>query len=133
MGEATLTTLFLDLSGIFVLETKNWNGDITCYGDQWQRAGKQHFKGSPSRQVKRNTASIKGIIDSFQDFRTLGTQLEGIVVFTNNHATLHLNNPTVPIVKLPQLPNHITTYQSSNMYSRQQLEAIAKEILKQKR
>ena len=28
-------------SGIFVLETKNWSGDITCNGDIWQRAGRQ--------------------------------------------------------------------------------------------
>ena len=130
---ATSTMLFLPQAAIFVLETKNWNGNISCNGDMWQRAGKQNFKGSPSRQVKRNIATIKRIIDSSPDFRPLGIYVEGIVVFTNNHATLHLNNPTVPIVKLPQLPNQITTYRSSSNYSRQQLEAIGKEILKQKR
>src|SRR5208283_273658 len=31
-------------SGIFVLETKNWSGDITCNGDAWQRVGKRSFK-----------------------------------------------------------------------------------------
>ncbi len=132
-GGGDIDHIVLGRSGIFVLETKNWNGDITCYGDQWQRAGKQRFKGSPSIQVKRNTALIKGIIGSSQDFRMLGIRLEGIVVFTNNHTTLHLTNPTVPIVKLAQLPNLITTYQGPNMYSSQQLEAIAEEILKQKR
>jgi hypothetical protein len=43
-----------------------------------------------------------------------------------------LNNPTVPVLKLAQLPNHITTHRRSSSYSRQQLEAIGKEILKQK-
>ena len=98
-----------------------------------KESGKRNFKGSPSRQVKRNTAKIKHIIDSSQAFRSLGVWVEGIVVFTNNHATLHLNNPTVSILKLPQLPNYITTHESSNNYSGQQLEAIGKEILKQKR
>jgi hypothetical protein len=125
--------IVLGPSGIFVLETKNWNGDITCNGDEWQRVGKRNFKGSPSRQVKRNAAKIKHIIDSSQAFRSLGVWVEGIVVFTNNHATLHLNNPTVFILKLPQLPNYITTHGSSNNYSGQQIEAIGKEILKQKR
>jgi hypothetical protein len=64
-GGGDIDHIVLGPSGIFVLETKNWNGDITCYGDQWQRAGKQHFKGSPSIQVKKNTALIKGIIGSF--------------------------------------------------------------------
>ena len=119
-------------SGVFVLETKNWSGNITCNGDDWQRAGKGNFKGSPSRQVKRNAAKIKRIIDSSQAFRSLDMWVEGIVVFTNNHATLHLNNPTVLILKLPQLPSHITTHRSPNNFSHQQTEAIGKEILRQK-
>ncbi len=106
-GGGDIDHIVLGPSGIFVLETKNWNGDITCYGDQWQRAGKQHFKGSPSIQVKKNTALIKGIIGSFHDYRMLGTQLEGIVVFANNHSTLHLNDPTVPIVKLHSCPTSL--------------------------
>ena len=118
-------------SAVFVLETKNWSGDITCNGDSWQRAGMGNFKGSPSLQVKRNAAKIKRIIDSSQAFRSFGVYVEGIVVFTNNHATLHLNNPTVLILKLPQLPSHITTHRSLNNFSIQQIEAIGKEILKQ--
>jgi hypothetical protein len=124
--------IVLGPSGIFVLETKNWSGDITCNGDVWQRAGKSNFKGSPSRQVKRNAAKIKHLIDSSQAFRSLDVWVEGIVVFTNNHATLHLNNPTVLILKLPQLPSHITTHRSPNNLSRQQIEAMGKEILGQK-
>jgi hypothetical protein len=63
--------------------------------------------------------------------RSLGVTVEGIVVFTNNHATLHFDNPTVLILKLSQLPNHITAFKSQGSYSSQQLEAIANEILGQ--
>jgi hypothetical protein len=63
---------------------------------------------------------------------SLEEMVEGILIFTNNHATLHLNNPTVLILKLPQLPNRITTYRSPSNYSSEQLEAIGKEILRQK-
>ena len=119
-------------SAVFVLETKNWSGDITCNGDSWQRAGMGNFKGSPSLQVKRNAAKIKRIIDSSQAFRSLDVWVEGIVVFTNNRATFHLNNPTVLILKLPQLPSHITEQRSSTNLSRQQIEAIGQEILRQK-
>ena len=118
-------------SDVFVLETKNWRGTITRHDDEWQRASKQCF-GSSSLQVKRNVSKIKHIIDSSPTLRSLEVMVEGIVVFTNNHATLHLNNPTVLILKLPQLPNHITTYRSRGNYSSQQLEAIGSEILRQK-
>jgi hypothetical protein len=131
-GGGDIDHVVLGPSGVFVLETKNWSGDITCNGDMWQRTGKRSFKGSPSLQVKRNAAKIKYIIDSSQAFRSLDVWVEGIVVFTNNHATLNLNNPTVLILKLPQLPSHITTQRSPNNFSLQQIEAIGKEILRQK-
>jgi hypothetical protein len=131
-GEGDIDHVVLGPNGVFVLETKNWSGVITCNGDEWQRAGKHSFKTSPSLQVKRNAAKIKRILDSSPSLRSLGVGVEGIVVFTNNHATLHLNNPTVLILKLPQLPNHITAQKSSGGYSQRQLEAIGKEILRQK-
>jgi hypothetical protein len=132
-GEGDIDHVVFGPNGIFVLETKNWNGNITCNGDLWQRTGKQNFKGSPSRQVKRNAYTIKHILDSSEILGTVVIYVEGIVVFTNRHATLHLNNPTVAIVTLPQLPNQITTIRNPSKYSQQQLEAIGKEILKQKR
>lgn len=131
-GAGDIDHVVLGPNGIFVLETKNWNGNISCNGDFWQRSGRQNFEGSPSQQVKRNVATIKNIIDSSQAFRALGIYVEGIVVFTNNHANLHINNPTVAIVKLSQLPNQITSHIRLSNYSHEQLEALAKEILKQK-
>jgi 3-methyladenine DNA glycosylase Tag len=90
------------------------------------------FKGSPSRQVKRNAAKIKSIIDSSQAFRSLDVRVEGIVVFTNSHASFHLNNPTVLVLKLSQLSNHISEHKGPNSFSRQQIEAMGKEIIRQK-
>ncbi|MGD0644962.1 MAG: nuclease-related domain-containing protein [Candidatus Bathyarchaeia archaeon] len=132
-GNGDVDHIVLGPNGVFVLETKNWSGNITCNGDEWQRPGKRNFKGSPSRQVKKNVANIKHIIDISPTSRSPDIWVEGIVVFTNNHSNLHLNNPTVSILKLPQLPNHITTHGSSSTYAPQQLEVIVKEILKQKR
>ncbi len=132
-GAGDIDHVLLGPNRVFVLETKNWSGSITCNGDDWYRVGKRNFKGSPSRQVKRNTAQIKHIIDSSQALRMLGILVEGIVVFTNNHATLHLNNPTVPVVRLPQLLQRIATTENPNRYSVEQLAEIGKEILKQRR
>jgi hypothetical protein len=131
-GGGDIDHIVLGPSGVFVLETKNWSGSISCSGDEWQRAGKRNFSSSPSRQVKRNVARIKQIIDSSPNLRPLGIWVEGIVVFSSNHAVLHLNNPSVPILKLPQLPSHIAGYRISQIISHDQLEAIGKEILKQK-
>ena len=131
-GGGDIDHVVLGTNGVFVLETKNWSGSISCNGDEWQRAGRRNFSGSPSRQVKRNAAKIKKIIDNSPNLRPLGLWVEGIAVFTNNHATLHVNNSAVPILKLSQLPNHITAHKSSRSLSCEQLEAIGKEIIKQK-
>ena len=116
-GGGDIDHIVLGPNGIFVLETKNWSGDVTCHGDKWQRAGKRSFKGSPSLQVKRNAARVKQAVDASPSLRALGIWVEGIVVFTNKHATLHLNNPTVTVVRLPQLPSHITSQRGLNLYS----------------
>jgi hypothetical protein len=131
-GGGDIDHIVLGPNGVFVLETKNWNGIITCNGDEWQRSGKQNFSASPSRQVKRNAAKIQQIIVGTPNLRALGIWVEGVVVLTNNHATLHVSNPTVTILKLPQLPNHLTNYRNSRSLTREQLEAVGKEIVKQK-
>jgi hypothetical protein len=131
-GEGDIDHLVLGPRGIFVLETKNWSEQITCNGDIWQRLNKRNFKSSPSRQVKRNTDRIKRIINSSIFLGSLGIWIEGIVVFTHNHTTLHLNNPTVTIIKLPHLFNYVANHGGPISYTRQQLEAITKEILNQK-
>ncbi len=131
-GGGDIDHVVLGPNGIFVLETKNWSGDVTCQGDEWQRGGKRNFKGSPSLQVKRNVTKIKRIIDSSPSLRSFGIWVEGVLVFTNNHTVLHLNSPTVAILRLPQLPSHITAQRGSGGYSTWQLEEIGKEILRQK-
>ncbi len=131
-GGGDIDHIVLGPKGVFVLETKNWSGNISCTGDEWQRVGKRNFSGSPSRQVKRNASKIKQIIDSNPNLRTLGIWVEGIVVFTNNYATLHVSNPTVPILKISQLSSYISGYGSSHSISREQLEAIGKAIVQQK-
>jgi hypothetical protein len=131
-GGGDIDHIVLGPNGIFVLETKNWSGTISSGGDEWQRAGKRNFSGSPSRQVKRNAAKIKQIIENNQNLRSLNIWVEGIVVLTNNHATIQVSNPTVPILKFSQVPNYIASFRSSRSLSREQLETIGTEIVKQK-
>lgn len=119
-------------NGVFVLETKNWSGKISCNGDEWRRFGKPNFSASPSHQVKRNAQKIKQAIDVSSDLRALKVEVEGIVVLTNLHATLHLNNVTVPVLRLPKLPSHIVNHGPS-VYSHEQLEAMIEQVLMRKR
>jgi hypothetical protein len=129
-GGGDIDHLVFGPNGIFVLETKNWSGKIICNGDGWHRPGKRDM-GSPSRQVKRNASKISHLIESMPSLKLSTVWVEGIVVFTNSNIKLNLNNPTVTILTLNQLGNHITTHKAVNPLNQQQIEQIAKEIQKQ--
>ncbi len=119
-------------NGIFVLETKNWSGKITVVEDLWHRAGKRNLHGSPSRQAKNNATKIKRLVEISSKLRGLELGVAGIVVLTNRHASVQLNSPTVPILRLHQLPDYIKSHGSQKRYSRDVLERIGEEIVKQK-
>jgi hypothetical protein len=132
-GKGDVDHVVLGPNGVFVIETKNWSGKISCRGDDWQRLDRRKFKGSPSRQVKKNTAKVKQILEGLPALQRHGVWVEGIVVFTNKNANLNLHNPTVPILKLNELPNHISSYKNYNPYTLIQLQQMAKEISNQTR
>ncbi len=61
--------IVLGPNGIFVIETKNYSGEISCDGDEWKRQktskrGKSYNIeiGSPSNQVKRNSKILKDLM-----------------------------------------------------------------------
>ncbi len=124
-GLGDIDHIVLGPNGVFVLETKNWSGKIRCNGDSWQRAGKP-IAASPSRQAKTAALATKRLITASELW------VEAVVVFTNRHADLQVTSPTCTILQLAQLPRHIAAYKSQQTLSQRQLEALAKQILKQK-
>jgi hypothetical protein len=123
--------IVLGPNGVFVIETKNWSGNISCNGDDWQRQDQNKFKDSPSRQVKKNADKIKQIMSSSPNLRNHGVWVQGIVVFTNSNSNLSINKPTAPILRLSELSSYIITYKNYNPYTAQQVQQIIKEITKQ--
>jgi hypothetical protein len=132
-GGGDIDHIVLAPNGLFVVETKNWSGKIACHGDTWQRERGKPSASSPSKQAKRNATRVRNIVEASSVLAHGGVWVEGVVVFTNRHANLDLSSPSVPVVRLQELPSFIASYSRSGSYSRHQLEQIGKEILKQKR
>lgn len=120
--------IVLGPTGVFVLETKNWSGKIFADGDVWRRPGRKST-GSPSLQVKRNTQKVRRLIEQTEALNSIGVWVEGIIVFTNQNANFSINNPTVTILKLHQLPSHIIK-SPNNILTLEQIQQIAKQIQK---
>ncbi len=121
-------------NGIFVIETKNYTGEIICNGDKWIRRYldgwncEDYDVGSPSKQVKRNAWKIKELIKSSK-ILDKPIWVEGIVVFTNPDVDLNLESPTVPILKLDELYYYIKNREIETKFSHDELEKIGKIIL----
>ena len=130
-GGGDIDHIALGPNGVFAIETKNWSGTITCNGGCWKRQRGRHITGSPSKQARNNATKVKRIINSSQTLNPLNTWVEPIFVFTNYHAKLNLKNPTIPVLKLQQLPDYIIGKRNMVDYSSERVQKIGKEFLKQ--
>jgi hypothetical protein len=114
--------LLLGPNGIFVIETKNYNGTIKCNGDDWTRVypTKSYQTSSPSKQTKRNAVMVRNFLrdntDAIKKWPNLF--INGIVVFTGYGVNLKLGNLTVPVLKIDELVDHILKRISKNLFNR---------------
>lgn len=115
-------------NGIFVIETKNNKGTITCNGDSWSqhKTGKKggHYKGkigSPSRQAKRHASMLANMIGRRLHKRF---HVNALVVFANKKAVLDLNHPTVPVLHANEVSSFIENF-SSRALSKNEQDRLA--------
>ena len=137
-GYGNIDHIVLGSNGIFAIETKNFEGELRCEGDNWYqykdtwKIPEEHEIKSPSKQVKGNALKLKQYIESKNIFsKSLRLWVEGIVVFTHNNVILHCDNPTVPVFKVNQLCNYIRNKESKIKFSSHELEKVAKILLRQ--
>lgn len=118
--------LLIGPNGIFLIETKNYKGEISCTGDIWeyQKIGKMGgvYKGyisNPSKQLKRNVWELKSFLDK-KTKRLFGENnfpywIQGIVVFTNEETVLNVKDETVTILKVDDLLNYIKSFKKNKL------------------
>ena len=133
-GYGNIDHIVLGPNGVFVIETKNYVGQIICYGDEWSkryvgRRTSTYPLKSPSKQAKRNATRIKCLIDTIQSLKPLNIWVDALLVFVNPNVNLHINSPTVPVLKIDELCNYIRNKKSKIIFSPQELESIGNVIL----
>lgn len=127
--------VLLTPKGIFAIETKNWEGEIICHGDEWHRryhkglfASKDFNMGSPSKQIKMNAFSLSKLIESELFHNTFRIWVEVIVVFTHSDVRLELNDPNVTVLKANYLCNHIINFRQMAELSQNDIQSLGKFI-----
>lgn len=141
--------IVLGPNGIFVVETKDYGGDIFCKGDEWSRRykgglklssrGRTYWKperkyqlSSPSKQVKRSAILVKKHINVSEVSRpSMNLWVEGIVVFTNPNVKLHIEKPSVEVLLVEEIVNFIKNKKSRKNLSSHELKMIGNALLKE--
>jgi len=94
-------------TGIFVIETKNYKGKISYYGDNWEGVGRR----SPSRQARINAMRIKKVLASSSCLKSKPFWIQGIVVLADNRSEITEKRPPeyVKVTKIDGLADCINS------------------------
>jgi hypothetical protein len=93
-------------TGIFVIETKNFKGKISYYGDDWEGVGRK----SPSRQARINAMRVRKTLTSSGQKSRL-SWVQGIVVLADPGAEVTEKRPPehIKVFKLNELVDYIVS------------------------
>jgi hypothetical protein len=128
--------VLLSPHGIFVIETKNWDGKYRCEGDDWYLGG-EASSGRPlesvSIRVKGNAAELSQMVEEELFKNYIKIWVQGLVVFTSPSVDLTLHDPTIQVLRLEELKDFLTNYRSPSgvKFSSRDLESIGRFILKE--
>jgi len=118
-------------AGIFVIETKNYNGNIRCYKDDWTRkkVGRRGtvysaYVGNPSKQAKRNAIILRNWLQS--ENIDVG-YINAVVVFANEDVKLNLIRPTVKVVLANNLLG-VFNGESNYKMSNEKINSVAEKL-----
>ncbi|RLI88925.1 MAG: hypothetical protein DRO62_02735 [Candidatus Altiarchaeales archaeon] len=128
-------------NGIFVIESKNYGGEIECDGDSWVRykrgrRGRRYELriGSPSNQVKRNAKVLKDFIlkhgNEIFDGEIPHIWVHSILVFTNENVSVSIKNQTVDILRIEELSDYIENKTSELELREEEVRKIGELIMK---
>jgi hypothetical protein len=120
--------VLLSPKGIFIIETKNYSGEIRCNGDQWtKKVGYRLYEiRSVSKQAKNNAKRLSNLIKENTN-RTV--YVRPICVFTYPSARLRLYKPTLPILRLKELAEFVEQAPQINSLSDSEIQVISQCIL----
>ncbi|SRR6266581_6204703 len=95
-GSGNIDHIVIGLSGVFVIETKNYSGKYVCYGDKWFFQGRrQKYVVSSVSVQARNNARVLGKVLHSSGFTV---EVSPIIVFAHPSVQLWLHGLTVPVL-----------------------------------
>jgi len=128
--KSNIDHIVIGKNGVFMIETKNHKGTISCNRDEWKqekvgRLGTPYLGEikNPSKQVKRNTILLKGFIENTTR-KKVKYWINCVLVFTNEEAVLNISNPTVPVLRAEELNDFILNFRPQRNFTQEETEEL---------
>jgi hypothetical protein len=109
--------LLVTPTGIFVLETRPFFGDVIHHGDRWSRpmnftAILQRFTdgglGNPTREALRDVETVRNLLrERLGDEAANLVGIAPVIVMINSRVKLRVTDPVVPVVPVAELRNAV--------------------------
>ena len=136
IGYGNIDHIVIGENGIFVIETKNYEGTISVTGDTWIHSNRRwknsYFLKSPSKQVKNNAVNLKSfLLERTQvplNFKIQKMFIPGIVVLSNQFCSFTANNDKTKITIPNELNEYIQNYKSIIHLTKEDISALQKII-----
>lgn len=111
-GPRELDLVVVGPNGIFIVEAKNYKGEIHGAGNdpQWQQIKRSRRGNSYPRTIGNPVSQIRGAALALKEHlkrEGVYAWIEGIVVFTEPDCTLNVGETGIPVIKLPALTDTI--------------------------
>jgi hypothetical protein len=122
-SKGNIDRLLVGPNGLFVIETKNYSGCVTCDEDHWFLNG--HPLRSLSKEAKRNSLAVRSAIATL--FTPPGTHIPYVtplLVFVTPQTKLKLSNATLPVLKLKELGEFVRDYKPKRVIAPQEQRSI---------
>ena len=125
-----IDVVLLGTGGIWALEVKAYQFPVRNRGDQWEyksRLGWRTMSKHPGKQAKTNATNLKNYLES----KGLPIRyVKPVVVWAGDENLLQIQDPTVPIWKLSEIPERIEEFWREQKLDNEQIQKCAN-VLKQ--
>jgi hypothetical protein len=114
-------------TGIWVLESKFFEGQYRNIGEHWEYHGKKRWslmRKSPSKQAQNNAVALA----SFLKADSIHKRVNPAVVWVNPESLVSVENPLTPVWKLDRLPDELGNIWHGNPLSEADLTRIIEKL-----
>jgi hypothetical protein len=112
-NKGSIDHLVVGPNGLFVIEARNYAGEVKCEGYEWY-VNRRRIP-SVSRQVKNKAVALRNMLAAlFAERKEKNSPVVAVVVLANRDATAKLYKPSVPVLRVEEIAEFIQSHKPAD-------------------